>query len=78
MMVKMKLVSYERYVRVNDGTQELTLAHGQEMDISAPDGKIIITGPSDEKAEAVKENVEAQDAAKVEVERPRPPRPRIT
>ena len=63
MLIKMKLVSYERYVRVHDGVQELTLAHGQEMDISAPGGKIVITGPAEKvEAEAVKTNVEATDS----------------
>jgi len=63
MLIQMKLLSYERYVEVHDGTQKLTLAHGQVMDISAPGGKITIVGASDERPPTeVKQNVEATDS----------------
>jgi len=63
MMIQMKLMSYERYVEVDDGTQKLTLAHGQTMDISAPGGKITIVGDAAQPAqEEVKHNVEATDS----------------
>lgn len=54
MMIKMKLMSYENHVLVHDGRQTLTIAHGQEFDVDAPDGKIVIEVPE------VKKQVEAQ------------------